>query len=349
VRALTVLVPGRLDTLTGGYGYDRRIIQGLRGLGWSITVHELDASFPEPTDAALEHAARVVAGMADQRAVLVDGLAFGAMPALAAREAQRLRLIALVHHPLALESGVEPRLRERLFASEREALRSARRIVVTSRATATALSDYDVDSSRVDVIEPGTDPAPLATGSSGATVQLLIVAALIPRKGHEMLLRALAAIPERNWTLTCVGSADRHAETAAVVKELIRAGGLEGRVRLAGELEGDALASAYDAADVFVLPTLFEGYGMAVAEAVARGLPVIATNTGAIPDLLAGDAGLLLQPGDRDQLASALSRMLRDEELRRTVAANARRARARLTTWDGAARAFADVIDRVTR
>jgi glycosyltransferase involved in cell wall biosynthesis len=271
------------------------------------------------------------------------------MSALAQREERRLPLIALVHHPLALEAGLEPALRARLFEGEREALRASRRVLVTSRATVVALADYGVDPASIDVVEPGTDPAPLARGSNGSSVHLLAVAALIPRKGYEVLLRALSVIPERNWQLTCVGSADRHRSTAEKVSELIQAGGLEGHVRLAGELAGDDLASAYDEADVFVLPTLFEGYGMAVAEALARGLPVISTNTGAIPDLLSDGAGLLLDVGNGDQLEAALSRVLQDEELRRRLGANARRTRMRLSTWDDAAQTLGTALERVTR
>ena len=161
-RRLHLLVPGDPETLTGGYAYGRRIAAALRARGWGVETHTLYASFPRPTQAALAHAEETLAALPADALVLVDGLAYGAMPRLAGDAAARLRLLALVHHPLAAESGLDGSVQRALRESEREALAAARGVVVTSRATAHALADYDVPASRVAVVEPGTDPAPLA-------------------------------------------------------------------------------------------------------------------------------------------------------------------------------------------
>ncbi|OFW28326.1 MAG: hypothetical protein A3H97_00090, partial [Acidobacteria bacterium RIFCSPLOWO2_02_FULL_65_29] len=291
----------------GGYGYDRRVVEGLRARGWDVGVHELEGEFPHPAARALDAAGGVLSSLPDRSLVVIDGLAFGAMPEQAAVEAGRLRLVALVHHPLAEETGLDDEAAAHLATSERRALATARLVIVTSRATATKLLRYDVPFDRIAVVEPGTDRAPLARGSGGASVQLLCVAAIVPRKGHEVLVKALAAMPERNWRLTCVGSIDRDPRTVARVRQLIAEHGLGDRVALAGERDAAGVADAYDRADAFVLPTLHEGYGMAVAEAVACGLPVIGTATGAIADLVASAgasrawdsaaAGILVPPG----------------------------------------------------
>lgn len=344
MSSLVLIVPGCLDTLTGGYGYDRGIAAGLRDLGWSVEVRELDSSFPDPTPAAREQAARTLAALPDGATVLVDGLALGAMPAEAERAAARLRLVALVHHPLAAEVGVD-RAAE-LYASERRALAAARLVIVTSQATAGALAGYDVDRDRIAVIEPGTDRAPLARGSSGAFLQMLCVATLTPRKGHEVLFRALVAVPDSNWRLTCVGSARRHPPTVERLRALMREEGLADRVSLVGEVDAAALAAHYDGADLFVLPTLHEGYGMVVAEALARGLPVVGTATGAIPELLADGAGLVVPPGDSERLAAALSEVLTDASARARLARGARRVRDRLPSWPQAARKMAEALER---
>lgn len=334
MRPLVLIVPGRLDTLTGGYGYDRRIVAGLRARGWAVTVHELEGAFPMPDASAREQAARVLAAVPDGAILLVDGLALGVLPDEVAPHAARLHLVALVHHPLAEETGIEARVAVQLARTERRALRFARCVVVTSAATAAMMGAYGVTPDRVRVVTPGTDPAPLARGSRDAALQLLCVAGLVPRKGHEVLFRALAAVPSADWRLTCVGSLEREPGTVARLRALVAAEGLESRVSFPGELEGEALAACYDAADLFVLPTLFEGYGMVVAEALARGLPVVATGTGAIPELIGDGAGIVVEPGDAAALSAALSRVIVDPALRARVAESARRMRERLPTWD---------------
>ncbi len=340
-----LVVPGRIETRTGGYEYDRRIVAGLRALGRTVHVIEAEGAYPFPSAGDRTALARSLARLPDASIVVVDGLAFGAVPDEVEREAARLRFAALVHHPLALETGLAESSRAALDASERRALAAARAVIVTSGATADALRSYGVPPGRVRVVEPGTDPAPLARGSDGGTVRLLAVGSLVPRKGYDVLVDALASIAERNWRLVCVGSLDRDAGTVDRLKARVRAAGLEDLVTLAGEAAPEALHAHYDAADVFVLPTRHEGYGMAVAEALARGLPVISTPTGGIPGLIGEDAGILVPPGDAAALAAALSSVLADPALRGRFAEGARRARARLPTWPAAAAAFADALD----
>ena len=344
--SLVLIVPGRLETSSGGYGYDRRIVAGLRDRGWSVAVRALDESFPRPSPAALDHAARVLAAIPGGSTVLVDGLALGAMPVEVERERGRLRLVALVHHPLAAETGIDDEAAAVLESSERRALGAVGRVVVTSDATVAALTRYGVGRDRIAVVEPGTDRAPVARGSRGGPLHLLCVAALIPRKGHEILVRALASIPDRSWRLTCAGTLRRDPATVERLREHARAEGLEDLVSLAGELDETNLGACYDSADVFVLPTFYEGYGMAVAEALARGLPVISTPTGAIPDLVAGGAGLLVPPGDSEALAAALSRILGDTRFRAQLAEGARKVRDRLPSWPDAAGKMAAVLRR---
>ena len=265
---------------------------------------------------------------------LVDSLACGAIPEIIERHGWRLRIVALVHLPLAADAGIDGEAAARFAAFERRAFACAARVVVTGRATLALLGEYGLPSSRVVVIEPGTDPAPVARGSNGGPLQLLSVATLNPGKGHEDLLAALAAVPGHNWQLTCAGSVTRSPETAARIRAIIREREMEDRVSLAGELDAAAVAEQYDRSDVFVLATLRETFGMAVAEALARGLPVVSTLTGAIPDLVGTEAGLLVPPGDVRGLGGALARCIGDADLRARLAAGARRVRSRLPRWD---------------
>jgi glycosyltransferase involved in cell wall biosynthesis len=345
---LVFLVPGDLSSVTGGYGYDRRMIAGLRAAGRAVDVVALDGAYPWPDAAALIDAGRALAAIPDGATVVVDGLAFGAMPGLAEQHAARLRLVALVHHPLALETGLTPPQARALFDSERRALATARGVLVTSAATARELIRYGVAAGRVHVVTPGTDAAPLAAGSGADRVRrglsLLCVATLTPRKGHAVLIEALRGLQDRAWILHCVGNSTRDADTASALRAAIAEHGLGDRVRLHGEVSADVLQSMYGQADAVVLPSYFEGYGMALAEALAHGLPVVSTTAGAIADTVPGDAGVLVPPGDAVALRAALAALLDEPGLRARLAAGARAARAVLPTWPMAVARFAAAL-----
>jgi glycosyltransferase involved in cell wall biosynthesis len=178
-------------------------------------------------------------------------------------------------------------------------------------------------------------------------LQLLSVGTLNPIKGHEMLVEALAAARHRDWHLTCVGSLTRHPATTERVRAAIHQFGLDDRVTLAGEHHPLSLDDYYDRADVFVLATRQETYGMAVSEALARGLPVVSTKTGAIPDLVGDEAGLLVPPSDTAALAAALARVVGDEHLRAQLSAGARRVRDRLPDWQHACSEMAAALERL--
>jgi len=287
--------------------------------------------------------------LSDGSVVMVDGLAFGALADEAEDECRRLRLIALVHHPLADETGIDSDMARKLEASERRALGIVRAVVVTSRPTADGLARYGVSPDRIAVVEPGTDPAALAHGSADGSVHLLCVASLIPRKGHEVLVDALARIEQHAWHLTCVGSLDRDPHTVNRVRAKLAQYDLADRVMFTGDLHQPQLDHEYDRADVFVLPTFHEGYGMVVGEALARGLPVVSCPTGAIAGLVASNAGVLVSPGNVSELARALEDVIGSRELRLRLAAGARQVRDRLPTWDTASRQMAAVLARAGR
>ncbi len=346
-RSVVLVVPGDLDSRTGGYIYDRRIVDGLRATGWRVGVERLDESFPRPTSSALAHARDVFAHLPDGTVTVVDSLALGAIAEIVEQHGSRLRIVALVHLPLAADVGIDEDTAARFAAAERRALRAAAVVVVTGRAALSFLASYDLPSSKLVVIEPGTDPAPAARGSDGGPFQLLSVATLNPGKGHARLVTALAAVPSRNWRLTCAGSLTRHPPTVGRVQAMIRDLALEDRVTLAGELDAAALEEQYDRSDLFVLATLRETYGMAVAEALAHGIPVVTTTTGAAPELVGSEAGLLVAPGDDESLTGALTRFMTDEDLRLRLAAGARRMRPRLRRWDETIASMAATLESI--
>jgi glycosyltransferase involved in cell wall biosynthesis len=356
VNSIDFVVPGDIKTPTGGYIYDREVIAGLTERGWKVTLHQLDASFPAPTPAALRAARATFAGLADGRVVVIDGLALPGLDRLLADEARRLTLVALVHHPVALETGLDPLEAERYGALERSALGYVRRVITTSQWTARALAAEGVPVAQLRVAEPGVDRRKsrgssdpkggfVFGGNPSDVVNLLCVGTLTPRKGHAVLLEALNEIRDRHWHLTCAGSLLRDAHTVSAIQHQIERFSLRKRVSLLGDLDRNALERQYARADVFVLPSYLEGYGMALAEAIAFGLPVISTTAGAIPETVPGNASILVAPGDSRALAKALASVIDQPARRAALAANARAARASLPTWATAATKFAAALD----
>jgi glycosyltransferase involved in cell wall biosynthesis len=343
-------VPGDLDTPTGGYAYDKRIIAELRALGWQIDVIDLGSSFPNPNAAVREIALARLLAMPKGFPIVVDGLAFGAMAEEAAMLRERNPLIALVHHPLALETGVDPAAARALRESERAALGCARAVIVTSEPTAEIVNrDYAVPADRIAVIRPGVDVPPhKPRRQDGGNVHLLAVGSITPRKGYDVLIDVLASLRELPWRLTIAGDTTRNRTSFAQLQADVARLKLRDRVVVAGAVTGARLAELYADADVFVLASLFEGYGMAFGEAIAHGLPIVATTVGAASEIVPADAGLLVPPGDTHALRDALRRVIENADVRTRMAEGAREASKRLPQWRQSAMDFARVLERVT-
>lgn len=342
------MIPGDPETRTGGYHYDRRIIYGLKERELSVQLASLREDFPFPSPETLIQAEKTISGLPAGQSVIIDGLAFGAFPErLASRLAQDRLLIALVHHPLARETGLNPQEREQLYLSERRALAYADRVVVTGPATARELhSDYQVPKRSLKVILPGTEHKGLAIGGEGRCCNLLSVATLTPRKNQLQLLEALALLdPTENWKLTLAGSDQRDRDYAAEVVGTVGRLGLEDRVVVRGELAPAELDRCYHEADVFVLPSLMEGYGMVFAEALAHGLPIVAPRSAGIVETLPDNCGLFVEPGDLADLKRSLERILIDKEFLATLRLGALGARETLPRWDKAVGQFARLLD----
>jgi glycosyltransferase involved in cell wall biosynthesis len=341
-------IPGDLDTPTGGYAYDRRMIAELRELGWRPEVLGLGDGFPRPNALTKAAAKAHLSDVPKGRPIVIDGLAFGVLPEAAEALRETHPLVALVHHPLALETGVTPQDAATLRESERMALACTRGVIVTSPATARTLAaEFGVPAERITVAEPGTDRVAVAPRRQTGAVALLAVGAVTPRKGYDVLIEALSGLVDLPWRLTIVGDCGRDLPTVARLKADIERHRLGPRVAIEDAVTDERLAGLYAASDLFVLASHYEGFGMAYAEAIAHGLPVIGTTGGAIPDTVPASAGVLVPPGEVPALAATLRHLIENTGERDRLAAGARAAAGKLPTWRGSAEKFSQAIERV--
>lgn len=314
-------------------------------MGEEMVVHEMRDDYPAPS---LDSRAELVSRLESLPAgatVIIDGLISGCVPEILSREAGRLRLISLLHHPLADETGVSEGEAVELLRTEKEALSHVSAVIVTSDFTKQRLNElFDHDSKNVFVVQPGTDPRPISSGGDGKVISLVCVASLTRRKGHPILFAALSELRELPWRLVCVGGSALDPEHANHLREVLMNIGLTDRVVLKSDLASDALSACYDQADVFVLPSLYEGFGMVITEALSHGLPIVTTTGGALRYTAPDSATLFAHPGDKASLKEALGRVLSDSGLRGRLAEGAQKARTLLPTWEDAGALFLSTL-----
>ena len=348
-----VVVPDGIDDPqrpSGGNVYDRHLCRELTAIGWSVHEHAVPGSWPTPAPSDRAGLSDVVAGIPDGGVVLIDGLVASTAPEILVPEARRLRLVILVHMPLG--DGLPGAEADQARTREGAALSAAVAVVTPSAWTRSRLLDrHTLRPDQVHVAEPGVDAADIGAGTASGE-ELLCVAPVAPHKGHDVLLAALAMISDLPWHCTCVGSLDRDPGFAERLRSQAVDDRIGDRVRFTGPLTREELDTAYAASDVLVLASRGETYGMVVTEALARGLPVIATAVGGLPQALGhgsdgGLPGLLVSPEDPAALAEALRAWLGDADLRRQLRHAAGQRRVTLPSWSRTADQIARVIAEV--
>lgn len=316
------------ERVSGGNVYDRRVRDGLIARGWTVTTDQV-------ADARGVSDALAAAGPGST--VLIDGLVAGWSPASVESAAATARVIVLAHMVLAAFPDADPRAIER----EARALGTATRVIATSAWTASELVRRGiVDAGRVTVALPGAVDGPPARGNAG---RLLCVGAIAPHKGQDVLLEALEDLGALDWNCTVAGS--RNADPVYAARIAAAAARFDSRVRLTGVLGQAELGAAYQRSGLLVAPSRAESFGMAIADARRRGLPVVASAVGGIPETVAGGGAILVPPGDAAALAAALERWMTDPAMRSRLRAEAAAARARSPRWS----ATVDRVDGVLR
>ncbi|WP_282703937.1 glycosyltransferase family 4 protein [Streptomyces sp. CC219B] len=355
LRSVHFVMPGGVDdpaAPSGGNAYDRRVSLDLPGFGWQVHKRAVAGEWPRPGGEARAELARVLRELPDDTVVLMDGLVACGVPEIVVPEAQRLRIAVLVHLPLGDETGLPPSVAAELDARERTVLRAVPAVIATSDwAVRRLVAHHGLAPARVHVAAPGADIAPPASGTDGVS-RLLCVAAVTPRKGQHRLVEALAAVKDLPWSCVCVGSLTQDPQYVAGLRERIARHGLADRLLLAGPQAGAELDASYAAADLMVLTSYAETYGMAVTEALARGIPVLATDVGGVPEAVGrapdgGMPGILVPPEDPAALAVELRGWFGEADVRRRLKAAARGRRAALGGWAATARSLAGVLGRL--
>jgi glycosyltransferase involved in cell wall biosynthesis len=347
-REVHVVVPDGIDdpaSPSGGNLYDRRVCRGLAADGWTVHERAVAGGWPSPDAAARAALGAALAALPDGAVVLADGLVACGVPEVVVPEARRLVLVVLLHLPLGDEWGAPPEL----AAREREVLAAAAAVVATSPwAARRAVALHGLDPARVAVAAPGVDPAPPVPGGDGTA--LLCVGALTPTKGQDLLVGALADVAHLAWTCTLTGPLRDPAYVAAV-RAAVHRHGFDGRVHLTGPLTRPALDAAYAAAGLLVVPSRAETYGMVVTEALVRGIPVLCSDAGGLPETLGRDPegrvpGVVVQSEDAAALAMALRSWLIDSGRRAELRRRAHERASMLHGWEVTARCVATTLTR---
>lgn len=344
---LAFAIPGDLATPTGGYVYDRRVMALLPDHGVAPRVLALPGSFPFPSQADLEVTRAALESVGPHETILADGLAWGAFsPALAS--GLRAPVVALCHHPLGLEAGLSPEQARAFLGNERAMLALSDHVIVSSRTTRDTIAQlFALPCDKITIAEPGVDRAPRARGSRSPTVSIIAVGSIVPRKGYDVLVEALAGLADLDWKMRIVGALDRAPQAVAALRAQIAASGLVHRIELVGAADDAQLAALYDASDLFVSASRYEGYGMVLAEAMVCGLPLVSTTGGAAADTVPDAAAIKVAPDNAGALARALRSAVTDRDLRARLAAGALEASHRLPTWDSAAARVAQALRNV--
>jgi len=342
---IAFIIPGDINLPTGGYRYDKEIINAWKNSGVEVELINFVGNYPFPSEKEQQTAIDSIKNFPKADIAVIDGLLGGASPDFIKLLAQHIPVTALIHHPLCLENGLDEGTAKKLEASEKQGLEFVKNIITTSPATAKTVSElFQFKTDQIHTVLPGVTRGEFAKGSVNSTVNLLCVGSVIKRKGHRFLLEALSQIKHLDWQLDCYGSTEFDKNLFAELNEMLKTNKLSEKIKFHGAVSDAELEAAYLSADIFVLPSLYEGYGMVYAEAIVRGLPVIATNAGAIPQTVPKTCGILIEPENSKMLKQAIEQLISDSELRDQYRNATIREEPNFPTWQKSAHQFAAIL-----
>lgn len=339
------VIPGDINTPTGGYRYDREIVSRWQSMDVEVEVISLKGNYPFPREEEILLASKILQEKQNFDVYIFDGLAGGVLPNVMEELSGVKPVIALIHHPLFLESGLDEANQKMLRAKEAVGLKHVRAVITSSQTTKETVADvFQFPTGQIHAVDPGVERAPFSVGSGSPTVNILSIGTISERKGHDVLLKALSGLTDLNWRLDLVGSAEFNPKLLNDLKVLTGEGRIENQVVFHGALEPEQVEELYHHADLFALASRYEGYGMVYSEAIVRGLPVLGTTAGAIPQTVPKDCGLLVEPDDVEAAQAALRQLIVSADLRAKLSAAAKNAEPDFPTWERSAEMFLNYV-----
>lgn len=347
------IISGDINLPTGGYRYDREIISAWKNSGVDIELISLEGNYPLPGKEEEIHAIESINNFQEADLAIVDGLLGGGSPEFLEALSKKLPVVALIHHPLCLENGLDKSTARFLEEREKQGLEFVSKVITTSPATSrTVASLFEFNPELIHTVLPGVERGRKSIRNintdNNPCINLLCVGSVIERKGHKDLLLSLSTLQHLDWHLDCIGSTQFDQPLFQELIAIVKQETLGKKVKFHGTVNEDVLENAYEKTSIFVLPSLFEGYGMAYAEAIVRGIPVIGTTAGAIPQTVPDNCGILVEPSNTSLLAQALEKLITNENLRAKYRNGAIAEEPNFPTWESAAGQFAEILKELS-
>jgi len=341
---LHFLIPGDIDTLSSCYIYDKRLVEGLKKKGHDVEVYRLGDDFPFPSEDSLNHCHKVIKSIPSAEPIIIDSLAFGTIPSILKEVSATNPIVALIHLPLSMDPNYSAYQRTLFTSPEMEAFSLATKFVVSSEYTFEILLNLGIEAHKINLIIPGIDHFPQKKNYPEKPAKLLSIANLCRSKDHAILVRALTALKDKDWVLHCYGNLDMDRDCLADFQAMIRKNSLQKKILVHATISGKELSDAYLDADLFVHPSDFEIYGMALAEALAHGIPVIASTGGGICKTVPAKMGQFFKPSDVYGLQSILEELFENPDVYKKLYTQALTFAKNAQTWEKSADLFEEAI-----
>lgn len=335
------LTMGDMQSLTGGYLYNMHMMEGLEQMGYSVNVFGTDWPWDDKSELAKIcrfHFEKLTVGSC----ILIDSLVLVKIRSSVQEFSSRLIFVGLIHLPATytFTSGKFGKLAE----EEMMVLHQMKQLIVTGQFTYNLLWKAGLNRANLWIVEPGTGPFPQKTHYKPVPSELLCIANYSAIKAQDTLIRSLYSLTDRDWTLHLYGDKDRDKEYSAGIISFIKQLNLETRVIMHGIAMRDEITAIFLNADLFVMPSLFESYGMALTESLAHGVPVLSTRAGNIPCTVPGGMGILVEPGNEKELTDALLSLMDEPAKYASLCSAASKYHLDARSWDLAVIEFERII-----